>query len=460
MSPGPDRDARTAATREILRLAWPVMASQILLNLTGLIDRMMIGRLAEAGGAAVPLAAVGYASQLFHLVHTTLFAVGLACVALMARAIGAGDATRARQAFTGSVQISTLVTGVYAGLLLSFTEPALALLGAEPAVVAVAAPYLRLTVGASIVLAFTLIFESALRADRRMRTPMLIGVAVTACKLGLNAVLIFGWLGAPRLEVVGAGLATAASQTLGLGLYAVLFARAPRDAATAFRPGDLLRRNPMAREVIRIALPGVAERVVLNLGLLSYFAILSHYYGTLSVAVYTVGVSILAFSWIPGTGYAQACATVVGQSLGAGRADLATDAGRRSLWLAIATGVPMALVCALLREPLARAFTDDGAVIAGLSPFMLALALGQPFLQMHFTLAGVHRGAGDTVTPLFAAMVSAWGIRLPLAIAVGAWLGLDVVWIWVTLVLDHIARAAWLGASFARGRWRETRAGS
>ena len=118
------------------------------------------------------------------------------------------------------------------------------------------------------------------------------------------------------------------------------------------------------------------------------------------------------------------------------------------------------IVCALLREPLARAFTDDGAVIAGLSPFMLALALGQPFLQMHFTLAGVHRGAGDTVTPLFAAMVSAWGIRLPLAIAVGAWLGLDVVWIWVTLVLDHIARAAWLGASFARGRWRETRAGS
>ena len=69
------------------------------------------------------------------------------------------------------------------------------------------------------------------------------------------------------------------------------------------------------------------------------------------------------------------------------------------------------IVCALLREPLARAFTDDGAVIAGLSPFMLALALGQPFLQMHFTLAGVHRGAGDTVTPLFAAMVSAWGTR-------------------------------------------------
>ena len=56
------------STGEILRLAWPVIASQVLLNLTGLIDRMMIGRLADDGSAAIPLAAVGYATQLFHLI--------------------------------------------------------------------------------------------------------------------------------------------------------------------------------------------------------------------------------------------------------------------------------------------------------------------------------------------------------------------------------------------------------
>ena len=62
-------EVQQAATHEILRLAWPVMASQVLVNLTGLIDRMMIGRLAAPGGAAVPLAAVGYASQIFNFVH-------------------------------------------------------------------------------------------------------------------------------------------------------------------------------------------------------------------------------------------------------------------------------------------------------------------------------------------------------------------------------------------------------
>ena len=106
--------------RELLRLAWPVMASQILLNLTGVVDRMMIGRLADEGGAAVPLAAVGYATQLFHLIHSTLFAVGLACVALMARAIGGRDPERARHAFAGSIQVSFAVTLFYALFLLAW----------------------------------------------------------------------------------------------------------------------------------------------------------------------------------------------------------------------------------------------------------------------------------------------------------------------------------------------------
>ena len=451
------RTARGGSTREILRLAWPVVASQVLLNLTGLIDRMMIGRLAGDGSAAVPLAAVGYATQLFHLVHSTLFAVGLACVALMARAIGSQNPQAARHAFAGSVQISAIVTLVYAASLFIFSEEALTVLGAEDSVVQMADPYLKLTVGASLILSFTLIFESALRANRDMRTPMLIAIVVTATKLALNAVLIFGLLGAPRLELVGAGLATAISQAVGLILFVVVLLRLPKDAPTALRLRDLFRKNPITREVIRIAVPGVGERIILNMGLLSYFWVLSHYYGTLAVATYTVGVSLLSFSWIPGTGYAQACATVVGQALGGGNRTVAVRAGQRSVGLAIATAVPLGILFAWFRIPLAELFTSDRAVIVALSPFMLALALAQPFLQMHFTLGGAHKGAGDTMTPLLAALVGNWVIRVPVAVLIGAVFELDVVWIWATLIFDHIARAAWLGVSFLRGRWAEPR---
>ncbi|MBJ19987.1 MAG: MATE family efflux transporter [bacterium] len=455
----PLHDAPLAAggnesVREILRLAWPVMASQVLLNLTGVIDRMMIGRLASEGGAAVPLAAVGYATQLFHLIHSTLFAIGLACIALMARAIGGRDPARARHAFAGSVQVSALVTIFYAGVLYFFSERSLAALGAEAPVIEVAAPYLELTVGASLMLSFSMIAESALRANRDTRTPMAVAIIVAGAKLGLNAVLIFGHFGFPALGLWGAGLATAISQGIGLVLFLLVLIRIPREAPTALRFSDLLRRNPIIREVVRIAVPGVVERIILNFGLLSYFWLLGNYYGTLAVATYTVGISLLSFSWIPGTGYAQACSTIVGQALGAGRPNDALRGAKRSLVLATATALPLGLLFAWFRVPLAQLFTNDVAVVNGLAPFMLCLAIAQPFLQLHFTLGGAHKGAGDTVTPLIAAAIGNWGIRVPVAILLAAIFEVDVVWLWATLIFDHLARMAYLGLSFVRGQWR------
>jgi putative MATE family efflux protein len=445
-----------ATTGEILRLAWPVMASQVLLNLTGLVDRMMIGRLSEDGSAAIPLAAVGFAHQLYFLIHSTLIALGLACVALMARAIGAGDAARAREAFASSIQVSGGVTIAYVVAMVLFGGPLLRALGAEEVVVRVALPYLRVTIASASMLAVTMICESALRADRDMRRPMWIAIGVTFVKLAMNAILIFGLFGAPRLELLGAALATAISHAFGLVAYAIVVKGTKASAPTALPLRDLFRRHPIGSEVVRIALPGVAERFVLNLGLLAYFWILSRWYGTLEIAAYTVGIALLNFSWIPGTGYAQACATVVGQSLGARLPDEASRAGRRATGLAVVTAVPLSVLCVVYRYPLAELFTDDAAVVGALGPFMLVLALGQPFLQLHFTLGGAHRGAGDTVTPLVAAILGNWALRIPFAIFCAGWLGTDVIWVWLALILDHVSRALFLGVSFVRGRWRET----
>jgi Na+-driven multidrug efflux pump len=70
-----------------------------------------------------------------------------------------------------------------------------------------------------------------------------------------------------------------------------------------------------------------------------------------------------------------------------------------------------------VREPLARLFTVDEDTVRALGPFMLCLSLAQPAMQLHFTLAGAFRGAGDTVTPLYASFVGNWLFRVPLASA-------------------------------------------
>jgi putative MATE family efflux protein len=448
--------SKRASALEIVQLAWPVMLSQMLVSMSGLVDRAMIGRVGSELGAAVPLAAAGFATQFFFILQSTLFAIGLACVALVARAIGAGDPRRARLALAASVQVALGVTAILMTAMVGFARPALTVLGAEPAVVEAAVPYLRLVMGSGLMLAVSLVLDSALRANRDTRTPMYIAVAVTAVKLTLNWVLIFGHWGAPRLELVGAGLATVISQIVGLGLFVWVVGRAPLESPARLRPRDLWRRNPLRRDVVRISAPGIAERLVMNAAMLSFFWVLGHGYGTAAVAAYTVGIALLSFSWIPGQGYAQACATLVGQSLGARRADAATRTGWLSAALALGTAIVLGAVCIVAAEPLARLFTDDAEVVAELVPFLLTLAVAQPFLQLHFTLGGAHRGAGDNVTPLIAATLGTWLVRVPLSVLFGVVLQTPVTWVWAILVADHLVRASWLGWSFRRGRWRET----
>jgi Na+-driven multidrug efflux pump len=211
--------------------------------------------------------------------------------------------------------------------------------------------------------------------------------------------------------------------------------------------------------VIRISLPSIGERLAMNLALLAYFRVLAGY-GTVAIAAYTVGIRVLSFSWIPGVGFGTAAATLVGQFLGAGDLAGARAAGWRSTRVAIAVAVVLGAVCALARTPLARAFTSDAETIAALGPFLLCLALAQPFLQAHFALGGAHRGAGDTWTPFVAAALGNWALRVPLATLLAVALRSDLVWIWYVLMLDHAARSAWLARSFQRGRWSRKLGGS
>jgi putative MATE family efflux protein len=281
---------------------------------------------------------------------------------------------------------------------------------------------------------------------------MQIAVAITAVKTLLNFVLIFGAFGFPRLELVGAGVATMASQAIGLGLFAAVVARAEPGRPVALRPADFAAARPLLRDVVRIALPGIGERLAMNVALLAYFRILAGY-GTVAIAVYTVGIRVLSFSWIPGIGFGTAAATLVGQALGAGDLRGAREAGWRATRAAVAVAVVLGAVCAVARTPLARAFTGDPETIAALGPFLLCLALAQPFLQGHFALGGAHRGAGDTWTPFAASALGNWAVRVPLATLLAVVLERDLVWIWYVLMLDHGLRAAWLARSFHRGGW-------
>ena len=442
-----DSRAIRESLREIWGLSWPVMLSQVLLNVVGLVDIAMVGRL-----GAEKVAAVGYATQFSQLSQSVLYAVGFATVALMSHAIGARDLARARHSLAAALLVSVGTAAVLTTILLASPGTMLAALGADPAVARAAIPYLQLVVGASLPLAVGMTLEFALRADRDTRTPMLIASFVTAVKIAGNAVLIFGAGPFPRLELVGAGLATLHSQGVGLLLFTTVVVRSPDGSPLALRPRDFAAGRAHVREVVRIMVPSVGERLANNLALLAYFRVLSGY-GSVAIAAYTVGVRLLAFTWIPGTAFGTAASTLVGHALGARRPEAAKQAGWRANHLSLVVSVVLGGACALMPRFLAGLFTHDAALIDELVPFMIILALVQPALQSHFALGGAHRGAGDTFTPFVAAAIGNWALRVPLAFLLAGAFDAPVLWIWLVILFDHVARAIWLAGSFRRGRW-------
>jgi putative MATE family efflux protein len=434
--------------RTILSLTWPVVLSQLIVNAVPIVDLLMLGKFGTP-----TLAAVGYAAQFVMLSQATLLAIGAACVAMMARAIGAQDIERARHAFSATLILALGATGVFTFITLVFPRGVLHLLAVSDAVVELAVPYFRLTLSAAPLMAIAFMYEHAFRSARDTLIPLLIAAATAIVKVGANCVFLNGLLGSPRLGLVGAGLATVVAQLCSVALYLYASRKHPH-RAVRLSLRQLRASWPMLREAYSVAWPAVVERLVMNAAMLVYFRFLGGY-GIAAVAAYNVGVRILAFTWIPGLGLSVAAATLVAHALGAGDPVAARRAGVVALRIGVAISVVLASLFIFCRLTIARWFTTDPAVVAALDPFILLLGVGLPFLVTHFTLAGALRGAGDTLTPLWAAALGNWLFRVPLGYLVAQVLALPLFWVWSIMVVDHLTRAIWLSWSFRHSDWHK-----
>jgi putative MATE family efflux protein len=442
----PPRDS-AAEMRDIWSMTWPLVLGQVMANTVPLIDIFMLGSLGTH-----TLAAVGYAAQFLMLAQASLMAIGSACVALMARAIGARQEAEARRAFGACLWLALAITLPFALITLLFPEPLMRLLGVDREIVSLALPYFRLTLASSLPMAVALTYEHAFRAGRDTITPMLVASTVSVLKIVLNYLLIFGHAGFPELGLPGAGLATFTAQLAAAALF-LLAASRHEHVALRLRADDMRHARPGMRGAVRLALPAVGERFVMNLAMLCYFRFLAGY-GVSAIAAYNVGVRILAFTWIPGLGLSVAAATLVGHALGAGDPARARRSGWQATRLGLAIAVALGALFIALRVPFAHTFTNDPAVVRALDPFILLLGIALPFLVTHFTLAGALRGAGDTMTPLKAAALGNWLFRVPLGYLFAQLLHLALPWVWAIMLIDHLARAVWLLWSFQRGHWQ------
>jgi putative MATE family efflux protein len=446
------RAERSELRREVIRQAWPVVLQNLLHTLMFYVDTYMISGLGKEA-----MAAMGVVGPITHTVTSILSVLSVGTVATVARAWGSGDPQKREREAAASLAVAVALGAVAtaAGI---FVLPAMATLFEvpdAPGVLGSAQSFLRIQGAVQLFYCVYLAATGIYRAAGRMAFPMLATLGANGLNVFLNWVFIYGHLGAPRMGVTGASLATAvsiAAECVLIGVALFLPGSPIRLGVPSFRA---LSRESVLR-LVRVSLPAAAEPLLLQGGFLVYNKAIT-LLGTLPMAAHRAAITVESLTFMPGLGFAVAGSAVVGQFLGAGRPDKAEagfrESARISTYLMSAIGVGFLFASA----PLVRLFLrapDDGPAVALAAACLAISAFEQPFMALSMSFGGALRGAGDTKSPVLVGVVGVWLVRVPLAWALAFPAGLGLTGIWITMVVDWAVRAALFSILWRRGRWK------
>jgi Na+-driven multidrug efflux pump len=296
----------------------------------------------------------------------------------------------------------------------------------------------------------------ALRSAGDARTPMVLGLVMTAMNIALNVVFIrglgpipaFGTLGSAMGTTVATGTVAAYSiWKLWSGGWVVHF---PRERG--FAPDW-----EVIRSLFRLGLPAGFQGIAMNVGgvlLLSFIGSLPA--SAAAQAAYAVSYTEL-FSLITWTASALmgATATVAGQNLGAGQLDRVEASvgvsARYGLTVAAVVGAAFLLVPRLLLA--AFGLTDTAVVELGVL-LLRVLSLSGLFVVVALTFTGALQGTGDTKSPLYISLVSQLAVPLGLCALLRATGQLAPLGIWLAILAGHATRASLSVWRFRQGGWR------
>jgi len=439
--------------RATLLLAAPLALANMLQMLTYAIDVIFIARLGEA-----ELAASSLVMAIFGLIVWSLNSLTSAVAPLIAAELGGNPkAVRpVRRAVRMALWLAVL-SGALGMALAMLTIPVMHATGQPPEVIALGGPYLIAVVWSLI----PMVLGNVLRTYVSTLGRPIFATAITAMGIGVNAIgnyaLIFGNFGAPKLELVGAGIATIITTTVTMLAYVAVI-RFDR-SLHRYRIFGRWWRPDWARfqEILKIGAP-IALTVIAEAGIFGAAAFLMGRFGASELAGHTVALNIAAFAFQIPFGVGQAATIRVGYFYGAKDKQGMTQAG----WVAIAlgTGVMFLTAGAMIFAPylLLSVYLDpyaakNAALVGFALQYLVWAAAFQIVDGMQAVSLGSLRGLQDTRVPMWIAVFSYWVPGFGLAIGLGFYTPLEGTGVWIGLATGLLFAAMLLTWRWSR---RET----
>lgn len=414
--------------RDLLRLAAPLVVTQLGMVLYGTVDILFVSPLGAEAIGAVGLAGVTY---------FTIFIFGMGILMgvdpLSARAHGEGDDDRWSSLLVHNLALAAALA-VPLWACFSLAGPVYRLIAVEERTRELALSYVGLARWCVFPgLAFVACRQSlqTMNSTRPLLAAIVLGNAANA---------LLDWKLIPVLGVRGSAAATLAAN---LVMFGVVAASVPRWRFDRWRPD-------VWRSILRLGLPGGAQFLA-EVAVFSLVTALVGRLGPVSLAANQLVLNLASITFMVPMGLAHAAAARVGQGLGRGRPAFSVAAGNAAMLLAGGFMSATAAVFALLPRATLGLYTEDAAILDLGVKLLYAAAVFQVFDGLQAVLTGALRGAGHTKQALYANLAGHWAFGLPL----GCWLafgrGWGAVGLWIGLCVGLVFVAARLGYE-----WRAT----
>jgi putative MATE family efflux protein len=423
--------------RRIAGLALPALGVLAAEPLYLLFDLAVVGRL-----GALPLAGLAIGGLILGLVASQLTFLSYSTTARSARYFGAGN----RAAAVGEgVQATWLALGLGAVIVVVIelvAAPLVSAIADGGEIATQALPWLRIAVLGAPAILVSLAGNGWMRGVQDTARPLRFVVAGFALSAVLCPVLVYGWLGLPRLELVGSAVANLAGQSM---------------AGLLFLSALLAERVPLRIDfaVLRVQVVMGRDLLVRNLAFQACFvsaAAVAARFGAAAVAAHQVVLQLWSFLALVLDSFAIAAQSLVGAALGAGQTAHARSVAWRVTIFSTVAAALLASVFALGASVMPALFTDDQSVLSEIGVPWWFLIAQLPVAGIVFALDGVLLGAGDAKFMRNATLASALIGFLPLI-----WLSLAYGWglfgIWSGLTTFMVLRLVFGCWRTLSGRW-------
>ena len=343
-------------------MAWAVLAI-MLFNAT---DTWFVAQL-----GAQPLAAMSFTFPVIMVMTSLGIGLMAGTSSVLARVVGEGDMNQVRRLATDTLTMALLISLLLSVAGLVSLDGLFTLMGASPEVLVLIRDYMVIWFAGFALVLVPMVAIGAVRATGDTKLQARLMMASAAINLILDPLLIFGWLGFPRLELQGAAIASIIARLVTLVAGAMVVRRMGL-ICSPFVSASVLWRS--WKRVLHVGLPAAGTNVIIPVSAGIIVALLAGY-GDRAVAGYGAAVRLEGLTLVIFFAMSATIGPFVGQNLGARKPQRIVEALRRSSLFCLLFGALLAILMGVFAPQLSRLFSDDAEVIGVTTTYLRIVPL-------------------------------------------------------------------------------------